>query len=109
MTLSLRLGRRVPIATEKSGISLVTILPAPIVHPLPIVTPGIIVVFPPIQQSSPMTTGRAYSIPSRRDCTSVSWVAAKMDTKGPNITRFPIVTSPQSNITRLRRRTHTYR
>ncbi|KAI0550112.1 hypothetical protein F4679DRAFT_220014 [Xylaria curta] len=80
---------------------LVTTLPAPMVHPFPMVTPGMIVTLPPIQQSSPMTTGLAYSMLSRRDCTSVSWVAANMDTKGPNITRFPISTIPQSNITRL--------
>ncbi|KAI2642527.1 hypothetical protein GGS21DRAFT_176261 [Xylaria nigripes] len=89
------------MATEKSGMSLVTMLPAPIVQPLPMVTPGMMVVFPPIQQSSPMTTGLAYSMPSRRDCTSVSWVAAKIDTKGPNCTRFPIVTKAQSKMTRL--------
>ncbi|KAI0862336.1 hypothetical protein F4860DRAFT_124879 [Xylaria cubensis] len=90
-----------PIATEKSGMFLVTTLPAPMVHPFPMVTPGMIVTLPPIQQSSPMMTGLAYSMLSRRDCTSVSWVAANMDTKGPNITRFPISTMPQSNITRL--------
>ncbi|KAI0971069.1 hypothetical protein F4678DRAFT_91493 [Xylaria arbuscula] len=73
-----------PIATEKSGMSFVTTLPAPMVQPLPMVTPGMMVVLPPIQQSSPMTTGLAYSIPSRRDCTSVSCVAANMETKGPN-------------------------
>ncbi|KAI1175999.1 hypothetical protein F4777DRAFT_290192 [Nemania sp. FL0916] len=71
------------------------------VHPLPMVTPGMMVVLPPIQQSSPMVTGRANSMPSRRGCTSVSCVAAKMDTNGPNCTRFPIVTMPQSRITRL--------
>ncbi|KAI3336903.1 hypothetical protein HD806DRAFT_475120 [Xylariaceae sp. AK1471] len=90
------------MATEKSGISLVTTLLAPMVQPLPMVTPGMMVVFPPIQQSSPMMTGLANSIPSRRDCTSVSCVAAKMDTKGPNCTRLPIVTRAQSKITRLR-------
>lgn len=34
--------------------TLVTTLPAPTVEPLPTVTPGRIVAFPPIQQSSPM-------------------------------------------------------
>lgn len=92
-----------PMATEKSGIDLVTILPAPIVQPLPIVTPGMMVVLPPIQQSSPIVTPLAYSTPSRRDCTSVSCVAAKMETKGPNMTRLPMVTMPQSRITRLKR------
>ncbi|KAF3761401.1 hypothetical protein M406DRAFT_265858, partial [Cryphonectria parasitica EP155] len=61
-----------PIATLKSGTSLVTTLPAPMVQPLPMVTPGIMVTLPPIQQSSPMVTGMAYSTPSRRDWTPVS-------------------------------------
>ncbi|PSR74472.1 hypothetical protein BD289DRAFT_354870, partial [Coniella lustricola] len=90
-----------PTATLKSGTSLVTTLPAPMVQPLPILTPGIIVTLPPIQQSSPIETGMAYSTPSRRDCTSVSCVAAKMDTKGPNMTRWPMVTMAQSRMTRL--------
>lgn len=90
-----------PTATEKSAMSLVTTLPAPIVQPLPIVTPGMIVTFPPIQLSSPIETGFAYSTPSRRERTSVSWVAAKMDTKGPNETRLPIFIMLQSNMTKL--------
>lgn len=93
-----------PIATEKSGIDLVTTELLPIVHPFPIVTPGMMVVLPPIQQSSPISTERAYSRPSRRDCTLVSCVAAKMDTKGPNMTRFPILTKLQSRITRLQKK-----
>ncbi|EGR51607.1 uncharacterized protein TRIREDRAFT_55036, partial [Trichoderma reesei QM6a] len=59
---------------------LVTTLPAPIVHPLPIVTPGMMVVLPPIQQSSPMVTLPPYSMPARREATPVSCVAPKMDT-----------------------------
>ncbi|KAK0619409.1 hypothetical protein B0T14DRAFT_207985 [Immersiella caudata] len=89
-----------PIATENSGTSLVTTLPAPIVHPFPIFTPGIIDTFPPIQQSSPISTSTAYSNPSRRLCTPTSCVAVKIDTPGPINTRFPIFTSAQSSITR---------
>ncbi|PKK50798.1 hypothetical protein CI102_5237, partial [Trichoderma harzianum] len=59
---------------------LVTTLPAPIVHPFPIVKPGMMVVLPPIQQSSPMVTLPPYSIPLRRDWTPVSCVAPNIDT-----------------------------
>jgi hypothetical protein len=90
-----------PIATENGGMSLVTTLPAPIVHPFPIVIPGIITVFPPIQQSFPIVTSLAYSTPSRRDWISVSWVAAKMLTPGPNNTLSPIWTIPQSSTVKL--------
>ncbi|KAH8706178.1 hypothetical protein BGZ61DRAFT_350933, partial [Ilyonectria robusta] len=90
-----------PTATENSGTSLVTTLPAPIVHPLPIVTPGITVVFPPIQQSSPIVMGKAYSTRLRREATLVSCVAENSDTFGPNSTRFPILTMLQSRMERL--------
>lgn len=90
-----------PTATENGGISLVTTAPAPIVHPFPMVTPARRTTFPPIQQSFPIVTGWAYSILSRRDCTSVSCVAAKMLTEGPIMTRWPIVTRAQSRIVRL--------
>ena len=46
-----------PTAIEKSGMSFVTTEPAPITQPLPIVTPGQIIAFPPIQQSSPIVIG----------------------------------------------------
>ena len=45
-----------PTAIEKLGISLVTTELAPTVTPSPIVTPGKITVFPPIQQSCPIET-----------------------------------------------------
>lgn len=90
-----------PTATLNGGMSLVTTLPHPIVHPSPIVTPGRTIVPPPIQQSLPMVTCLEKSIPSRRDCTSVSCVAAKMATDGPRKTRSPIVTRPQSKMTKL--------
>ena len=91
-----------PMTTQKSGTSFVTTLIAPTVTPLPIFTPGKMTTFPPIQQSSPTTTGFPYSMLSRRDCTSASCVAAKMDTLGPNIHRSPIVTSEQSRIVKLK-------
>ena len=87
-----------PIATEKAGISFVTTLPAPMVQPFPILTPGRMIVFPPIQQSFKIVTSLAYSSPSRLDWSSVSWVAAKMLTPGPNETLSPIFTMPQSSI-----------
>jgi hypothetical protein len=93
-----------PIATENAGISLVTTELAPIVQHRPMLTPGKIVTFPPIQQSSPIVTSLAYSISFLRDSTSVSCVAPKILTKGPNITRSPIVTRLQSRITRLENR-----
>lgn len=65
---------------------LVTTEEAAIVHPSPISTPGKITTCPPIQQSLPIFTGLAYSMSSLRLCTSVSCVAAKMDTLGPTIT-----------------------
>jgi len=90
-----------PIATENAGISLVTTELAPTVQHRPILTPGKIVTFPPIQQSSPIETSLAYSMSFLLDSTSVSCVALKMLTKGPNMTRSPIVTRLQSRITRL--------
>lgn len=90
-----------PMATEKAGMLFVTTLPAPIVHPFPMTTPGKMTTFPPTQQSLPIATPRANSMLSRRDCTSVSWVAANMLTDGPNITRSPIVTKPSSRIVML--------
>ncbi|OJJ66051.1 hypothetical protein ASPBRDRAFT_107971, partial [Aspergillus brasiliensis CBS 101740] len=71
--------------------SLVTTAPAPIVHPSPILTPARIVASPPIQQSLPMEISRAYSFPSRRDCTLVSCVAARRLTFGPKATLSPMM------------------
>lgn len=80
-----------PIATDQSGISRVTTDEAPMVQPgscqhksletttdipLPMVTPGRMTVFAPIQQSSPILTGLVYSIRSLRLWTSLSCVAA---------------------------------
>ena len=52
-----------PTATDRSSISLVTTLPAPMVHPFPILTPGQMTTPPPIQQSVPMVIGSAQSGP----------------------------------------------
>ncbi|KZP19189.1 hypothetical protein FIBSPDRAFT_863133 [Athelia psychrophila] len=52
-----------PTATLPSGISFVTTAPAPIVTRFPTLIPGKITAFAPIQQSSPMTIGFAYSFP----------------------------------------------
>ncbi|KAI4521844.1 hypothetical protein K523DRAFT_243387, partial [Schizophyllum commune Tattone D] len=82
--------------------SFVTTAPAPIVQPFPIVTPGKTTTLAPIQQSSPMVIGRAYSMLSRRLCTSVSCVAVSRETLGPNMTRSPIVTRAQSRMVRLK-------
>ena len=53
-----------PTATELSGISFTTILPAPITTLLPIVTLGITCTLGPIQTLSPTQIGCAYSNPS---------------------------------------------
>lgn len=45
------------------ALTLVTTLPAPTVHPFPILTPGRMVAFPPIQQSSPTQIGLPNSGP----------------------------------------------
>ncbi len=46
-----------PAASEKGGISLVTTLPAPMIAPLPICTPGMMHDFAPIHTLSSMMTG----------------------------------------------------
>ncbi|KAI1502674.1 hypothetical protein F5X99DRAFT_378063 [Biscogniauxia marginata] len=65
-----------PHATMKGGISLVTTLPAPMVQPRPIVTPGRTIQFPPNQQSSPIVIGAPFSGPfvPLRTLGSVGWV-----------------------------------
>ena len=55
-----------PAAKESSGMSLTTTLPAPIMHRLPIVTPGQITTPPPIQQSSPIVIASPCSTPVAR-------------------------------------------
>ena len=47
-----------PKAITPAGMSCVTTLPAPITDPLPILTPCITTVLPPIQTSSPIVIGR---------------------------------------------------
>lgn len=55
-----------PTAMTLAGISLLTRLFAPIILPLPMVTPGVIVTSPPIQTSSSIKIGSATSKPVRR-------------------------------------------
>lgn len=52
-----------PTATTFGGISLFTILPAPITTLSPIVTPGSTITFPPIHTLFPTFIGFAYSNP----------------------------------------------
>ena len=47
-----------PTANTEGGIFFVTMLPAPITELSPMLTPGNMVTFPPIQTLSPMCTGR---------------------------------------------------
>ncbi|PYI33762.1 hypothetical protein BP00DRAFT_305350, partial [Aspergillus indologenus CBS 114.80] len=51
---------------------LVTMEPAPIVEPSPIVTSGRMTTFPPIQQSLPIVTGWPNSTNLRRESTLTS-------------------------------------
>ncbi|KAH6908356.1 hypothetical protein BKA70DRAFT_1103479, partial [Coprinopsis sp. MPI-PUGE-AT-0042] len=90
-----------PTAMLYGGISLLTTLPAPMVHPFPMVTPGRIIAPAPIQQSSPMTIGFANSFNALRELMLVSCVAVRTLTPGPNIVRAPIVTRAQSRMTQL--------
>ena len=63
-----------PAAIEWSGISLVTTEPAPMTQPFPMVTPGQMIAFPPIQQSSPIVMGFEI-LWVRRIIASSGWVA----------------------------------
>ncbi|RAH77226.1 hypothetical protein BO86DRAFT_323852, partial [Aspergillus japonicus CBS 114.51] len=82
--------------------SLVTTDPAPIVEPCPIVTPGRMTVFAPIQQSSSMKTGCPNSTPLRRERTLGSWLAAMMLTFDAIWTRSPMTTRLVSRTVSLR-------
>ena len=55
-----------PTASESSGMSLTTTLPAPITHLLPIFTPGHTTTPAPSQQSQPMDMGKQVSTGFRR-------------------------------------------
>ena len=52
-----------PTATECLGIFLVTVLPAPMIEPSPIVTPGITETLAPIHTFFSIVIGSAFSIP----------------------------------------------
>jgi len=62
-----------PIAMESLGISFVTTLPAPMTALSPIVTPGKIVQFPPIQTFLPIVTGLPNSTSNNRSFESNEW------------------------------------
>lgn len=85
-------------------LTFVTTLAAPIVQPLPIVTFGRIVTFPPIQQSSPIVMWPPSSgplVPLRRSG-SIGWVLLYNDTFGPIIVREPIITAHVSRMVQLK-------
>ncbi|KAI5926184.1 hypothetical protein F4810DRAFT_583627 [Camillea tinctor] len=71
------------------------------VHPFPIVTPGRIVVPPPIQQSSSIRMACPNSTNLMRDSTLVSWPAVYMLTLGPIWTRSPMMTKLVSRMVKL--------
>lgn len=82
-----------PTTTQKSSTSFVTTLPAPTVTPLPIVTPGNTIAFPPNQQSSPTVMGAPDSgplVPLRRNGSS-GWTPEKKLQFGPTSVRAPMV------------------
>jgi hypothetical protein len=87
-----------PTTILRSSTSFVTTLPAPTVTPLPIVTPGRITTFAPIQQSSPIVTGFAYSLPSEPRLSSgeTGCVAVITETLQARRVRSPILTVPAS-------------
>ncbi|OCK82688.1 hypothetical protein K432DRAFT_292716, partial [Lepidopterella palustris CBS 459.81] len=84
--------------------SLVTTLPAPTVAPLPILTPGKITTFPPIQQSSPTWTSLPSSGPlvPLRSAGSSGCVPEKKETLGPTRVREPMVIRQVSMKTALK-------
>ena len=67
-----------PKATTFGGISFVTTDPAPMTDLFPIVTPGRIVTFPPIQTSEPMVMGFALSSPLIRSCALIGCIAGTL-------------------------------
>ncbi|KAI1432953.1 hypothetical protein GGR50DRAFT_551062 [Xylaria sp. CBS 124048] len=75
------------------GMSLTTTLPAPIVHPRPIMTPGRTVTLPPSQQSAPIVMGRPLSGPlvPLRTLGSVGCVPEYKEQLGPMSVRSPTV------------------
>ena len=75
--------------------------PDPITTLLPIVTPGLMTVFPPIHTSFPIVMGNAYSYSCARNVASIGCPAVNKLTLGANNTLFPIVTLAQSSIVQL--------
>lgn len=64
-----------PPTTTLSGTSRMTTAPDATTTLFPIVTPGLITAWPPIQTLLPIVTGRANSRPELRACGSIGWVA----------------------------------
>ena len=90
-----------PAATQNGGMFFVTTLPAPIVQPSPISTPGSIIAPAPIQQFAPMWTGRLYCQGlSPLSSGSIGWPAATITTFGPSMEKSPMKMCVSS--TRLR-------
>lgn len=91
-----------PTAMLSEGMSFTTTLPAPMVTLSPIVTPGRIVTLPPIQQLSPILTGRAHSFLVLRSMGLVEWQAVYMLTFGPIKQSSPMVTIASSSTVQLK-------
>lgn len=84
---------------ESLGISFVTTLPAPMTALSPIVTPGKIVQFPPIQTFLPIVTGLPNSTSNNHSFESNEWQAVYICVFGPIIVCSPILTGHTSKIT----------
>src|SRR5699024_12132454 len=93
------------------GIFLVTILPAPMTHPSPMVTPPQTVTFAASQQLFSMVIGLAYSkleyFPSSRCCTFLSsgksgCIGVAKVTFGPIMTLSPMCTGHTSRQVKLK-------
>ena len=90
-----------PTATTLEGISLTTILPAPITVLFPILTPGNITTLPPSQTLFPISIGFAYSNPLLRCSTFIGCPDVYIPQFGPINTLSPIFTLFASKIIRL--------
>ena len=68
---------------------------------LPILTPGFIVVAPPIQEPSPISISLANSRPNFLWDGDIGWAAVNIFTLGPINTSSPITTLAQSSTVKL--------
>ena len=87
-----------PTAITLSSISFVTTDAAPIITLSPILTPGVITVFPHIHTLFPIFISFPNSRPVILTSASIGWPAVNTDTLGPKMTLFPISTLQTSNI-----------